>query len=145
MTTNKRAQKCEDCGALVMPGKGILTNEWSNYADDTVWVVRHSDKSICQTAKVEQAQEQANNEMISNGINYIKSHGTRSDIVTDGSQVVYDGRRGYNQVGWLLTRTDGTLYLTSRNNLDGWNMSETYVYSGSKMRVDDLLWTMNLI
>lgn len=127
MATNKRAQKCEDCGEIVLPGRGILTCEWSNYADDTVWVVRHADKSICKAVEADLQNDQDVRDTISAIINYIKEYGKKSPA-TDGTETVYDGRKGYNSVGWLITRdADNTIYLTSRNNLDGWDMSETYI------------------
>lgn len=143
-TTNKYAQQCKDCGEMVLPRQGVLTNEWSNQDDEMVWVVRHSDKSICKHVEAEQAQSNANTQALERGINYIKTHGLKTDIM-DGNVIVYDGRHGYNQVGWLLTRTGDTLYLTSRSNLDGMDMSETYTYDRSSgMSVDDLIWTMQL-
>lgn len=146
MATNKFAGTCKDCGEMVMAGKGILSSEWSNYKDDSEWVVRHADKSICAAVKTEQVKDQSKSNAIGTGINYIRSHGMLSKNVVDGDQVIHDGRKGYNQVGWLLTRTGNTLYLTSRNNLDGMDMSETYVYnSDNGSNVDDLLWTMELI
>jgi hypothetical protein len=145
MTTNKRPGTCEECGGLVMTGNGILTQEWSNQDDDMGWVVRHADKSICSVVKSNQIKEQSMKNAISQGINYIKSHGTRLSNVMDGDQVIHDGRKGYNQVGYLLTRTGNTLYLTSRNNLDGYDMSETYSYDGNQTKIEDLLWTMELI
>ena len=130
---------------MVLPGKGNLTQEWDNQADDVAWVVRHADKSICQHVKADQAQEAAKDAAINSGIDWIKNNGRKSENVQDGQQVIYDGRYGYNQVGWLLTRTGNTLYLTSRNNSDGWDMSVTYTFSGSSEKIEDLLWTMNLL
>lgn len=127
MMTNKYAQECKDCGEMVRPGKGILTNEWSNQDDDTVWVVRHSDKSICQAVHADRENDAKCADIIGAIINYIKAYGKRSEI-KDGSDVVYDGRKGYNFVGWLITRdSDNTIYLTSRNNLDGFDGSEAYI------------------
>ena len=146
MTTNKFAGTCKDCGEYVAVGKGEISKEFDNYQDEVVWVVRHTDKSICAAVKTEQVKEQSKSNAVSTGINYIKSHGMRSKNVVDGDQVIHDGRKGYNQVGWLLTRTGNTLYLTSRNNLDGMDMSETYIYnSNNGSNVEDLLWTMELI
>lgn len=145
MMTNKIAQKCADCGEIVMIGKGTLTREFDNYRDEVVWVVRHTDKSVCQTIKAEQSREQSKSNAITNGISYIQRNGEKSAEITDGKQVIYDGRKGYNQVGWLLTRTDNTLYLTSRNNLDGYDTSETYILNATASKIEDLLWTMELI
>ena len=145
MTTNKYAQECKNCGEIVLPGKGVLTQEWDNQADDTAWVVRHADKSICQRVKAASAAEASKSNAISNGIEWIKKNGTKSETIQDGKDVIYDGRRGYNSVGWLLTRTANTLYLTSRNSLDGFDMSETYVFSSTDSKIEDLLWTMNLL
>ncbi len=145
MATNKYAQECKDCGEIVLPGKGILTQEWDNQADDTAWVVRHSDKSICQRVQAAEAAEASKYAAINNGINWIKANGVKSDTIQDGNQIVYDGRHGYNSVGWLLTRTNNTLYLTSRNGSDGVRWDETYTYEASSSKIEDLLWTMNLL
>jgi len=144
MTTNKFTGKCQDCGEIVMVGKGILSQEWDNHKDDTAWVVRHADKSICAAVKSEQVKATSKINAISTGIAYIRSHGTRSSNIADGETVIYDGRKGYNQVGYLITRTGNTLYMTSRNNLDGMDMSETYIIDGQS-KIEDLLWTMELI
>lgn len=145
MTTNKFAGNCKDCGEHVPAGKGTIAKEFDNYQDEVVWVVRHADKSICANVKAEQAKEQSRSNNISNGIAYIKRNGARSNKIMDGEQVIYDGRKGYNFVGWLLTRTDNTLYLTSRSNLDGTDMSETYILNATQSKIEDLLWTMELI
>jgi len=145
MNTNKYAATCEDCGEHVPAGKGVLSSEWNNHKDDTEWVVRHADKSICAAVTSAQVREHSKHTAITTGINYIKSHGTLSANIMDGETVIYDGRKGYNQVGWLLTRTSNTMYLTSRNNLDGMDMSETYIYETTQSGLDDLLWTMELI
>lgn len=145
MATNKFAGTCKECGEYVAIGKGEISKEFDNYKDEVVWVVRHADKSICATVKTEQVKEQSKSNAINAGINRIKAHGTRLSNVMDGEQVIHDGRNGYNQVGWLLTRTGNTLYLTSRNNLDGMDMSETYIYDGTQSKIEDLLWTMELI
>lgn len=143
--TNKYAGTCKDCGGHVAVGKGEISKEFDNYKDEVVWVVRHSDKSICSTIKAEEVKAEAKSAAINMGINWIKNNGTKSEKVQDGEAVVYDGRRGYNQVGWLITRTGNTIYLTSRNNLDGQDFSETYVYSGTQGKIEDLLWNMQLI
>ena len=145
MATNKYTQECKDCGEIVLPGKGILSHEWDNQADDMAWVVRHSDKSICQRVQATEASAASKSAAINNGINWLRSNGVKSDEIKDGNQVVYDGRHGYNGVGWLLTRTDNTLYLTSRNGSDGVRFDETYTYTGSGSKIEDLLWTMNLL
>lgn len=124
--TNKYPQECKNCGAIVMPGNGNLNQEWSNYDDEMVWVVRHSDKSICELVASEKATEANRAATVTAIINYIKEYGNRAEVA-DGNEVIYDGRKGYNQVGWLITETDGTLYMTSRSNLDGIDMSESYV------------------
>jgi hypothetical protein len=145
MKTNKYAGTCNDCGGVVPAGKGILTSEWNNYKDDTEWVLRHADKSICSAIKADAAQEASKNNAIKTGIAWIKNNAEKSNTIQDGEQVVYDGRTGYNNVGWLLTRTGDTLYLTSRSNLDGHDMSVTYILNVSSGKIDDLLWTMQLI
>jgi hypothetical protein len=143
-TTNKYAGTCQDCGGIVPAGNGILSCEWNNYKDDTEWVVRHADKSTCAAIKQQDANDASKVTAIKTGINWIKANGTKSDKVQDGEQVIYDGRKGYNSVGWLLTRTGNTLYLTSRNNLDGWDTSETYTLETTSAKIEDLLWTMQL-
>lgn len=145
MTTNKFAGTCKDCGEYVAVGKGEISKEFDNYKDEVVWVVRHSDKSVCSSVKAEEAKAASKSSAISMGINWIKNNGVKSEKIQDGAQVVYDGRKGYNSVGWLLTRTENTLYLTSRNNLDGHDCSETYVYAGASSKIEDLFWNMQLI
>lgn len=145
MATNKYTSNCKKCGGLVLAGKGILSSEWNNQKDDSEWVVRHADNSICAAVEIEKAKEESKINAISKGINYMQSHGTHSSGVMDGELVIHDSRKGYNQVGWLLTRTNNTMYLTSRNNLDGVDMSETYIYTGTQSKIEDLLWTMELI
>lgn len=145
MATNKFAGTCKECGEMVMPGKGDLTKEFDNYEDEVVWIVRHTKKSICESVKASSARECSKNNAIGAGLHCIQTHGTRSTKIVDGDTVVYDGRVGYNSVGWLLTRTENTLYLTSRSNLDGHDMSETYIYTGTQSKIEDLLWTMELI
>lgn len=59
-------------------------------------------------------------------IAYIKEYGDKVEV-QDGQEVIFDGRKGYNQVGWLITKdVDNTIYMTSRGSSDGWDMSETY-------------------
>lgn len=126
MATNKFAQECKDCGGMVPAGKGVLTKEWSNQDDDNVWVVRHADKSICQAVVQADVEDQKRAQTVNAIVAYIKEYGDKASV-QDGGEVVWDGRHGYNQIGWLLTRDDdNTLYLTSRANLDGHDMSETY-------------------
>ena len=143
MATNKYTANCKECGEIILPGKGILSSEWYNQADDSAWVVRHADKSICQRVKSAAAAEQSASAAIERGIAWIKAHGVKS-AAQDGAQVIWDGRRGYNQTGWLLSRTGNTLYITSRANLDGHDMGETYAYTASADNIDDRLWAMEL-
>jgi hypothetical protein len=143
---NKFVGECKDCGEIVPVGKGILTSEWSNQDDDTVLVVRHADKSICEAVKKAEAKEASKAVAISNGINWIKKNATsHTDDVQKGATTIYDGRKGYNSVGWLLTRTDNTLYLSSENGSDGVRWDETYILNTTASRIDDLLWAMELI
>jgi len=143
-TINKYAGECRVCGGHVPAGKGIAKLEWSNQDDDTRWFVYHSDPNTCKAVKEQSALDASKSANIQSGIQIIKRDGKRSGVISDGEVIVYDGRKGYNQVGWLLTRTDNTLYLTSRSNLDGHDMSETYIYSGSTSKIDDLLWVMEI-
>lgn len=139
MATNKYSGVCKNCGGHVPAGKGILSHEWSNQDDDIVWVVRHADQSVCAaiTAQIEQdAAEQRAALFI---VHTVKDLGIKSDTVQDGEQMVIDLRTGYNSVGWLLTRTDNTLYLTSRNNLDGYDMSVTYTFTTPEWHINNLL------
>lgn len=131
MTTNRYAQECKNCGEVVLPGKGILTQEWDNQADDMVWVVRHADNNVCQTIARINAEDAQRREIVQAIIAYIKEYGELVET-TDGPEIIYDGRRGYNQVGWLITRdTTNTIYMTSRCSSDGWSMSETYMLTDS--------------
>lgn len=126
MATNKFAQACKDCGEMVMPGAGTLTKEWSNQDDDMVWVVRHSDKSVCNHALQAESETAARKETVAVIIAYIKEYGDKVEA-QDGPEVIFDGRKGYNQVGWLITKdANNTIYMTSRGSSDGWDTSETY-------------------
>lgn len=146
MATNKFAGKCEECGEYVAIGKGEISKEFNNYKDEVVWVVRHSDKSVCSKVKAEEAKEASKSAAISAGINWIKKNATsHTDDVQNGKTTIYDGRKGYNGVGWLLTRTGNTLYLSSENGSDGVRWDETYILNVTQSKIEDLLWTMELI
>ncbi len=107
-------------------GAGTLTKEWSNQDDDMVWIVRHSDKSICSHVAQAESKAAARKETVAAIIAYIKEYGDKVEV-QDGQEVIFDGRKGYNQVGWLITKdVDNTIYMTSRGSSDGWDMSETY-------------------
>lgn len=145
MKTNKYAGECKECGGHVAAGKGILTSEWSNYKDDMEWVVRHADKSVCAAVKAKEEKDTTAANAITTGVNWIKANATSHvKDVQNGETVIYDGRRGYNGVGWLLTRTGNTLYLSSENGSDGVRWDETYIYEGTQAKIEDLLWTMML-
>lgn len=146
MTTNKFAGTCKECGEYVAIGKGEISKEFDNYKDEVVWVVRHSDKSVCSAVKAEEVKAESKTAAINTGINWIKKNATtHTDDVQNGATTIYDGRKGYNGVGWLLTRTDNTLYLSSENGSDGVQWDETYILNATASKIEDLLWNMQLI
>ena len=137
--TNKYAGECAICGGHVGAGNGIAYQAWSNEDDDMRWVVKHADAKTCAAVTTEIERESAIHNAALFIISCVKDLGKRSNKIHDGEQTLIDLRKGYNAVGWLLTRTGNTLYLTSRNNLDGYDTSETYTYTLPDWHMNNLL------
>lgn len=126
--TNKYPGKCTTCGEMVPPGKGELYQAFDGEADDMAWMVRHIDTGVCQSVAADIATSEQCTQTFATIRGYIARFGERRQAAERGETVVYDGRHGYNHVGWLIT-TDaaGALYMTSEGSLDGQDVSETYI------------------
>lgn len=128
MTTNKYPGVCEICGEGVPASKGTIRKVWDNYEDDYVWRVRHSDSGICQAVKSDREIKAKCESAYDAIVAYIRNFADKVDAAIYGEEVIIDRRKGYNQVGWIVTaNNDNTIYLTSRNSLDGMDVSETYI------------------
>lgn len=127
MATNKYAGICTECGETVLPGQGKLYKAWDNHKDDVAWKVKHSDATVCSAVKSAEKDAAACSDAFNAIAAYIKEFGDKQDVAVCGNKIIIDKRHGYNQVGWVVTVDEkNTIYLTSENNLDGWDMSETY-------------------
>lgn len=127
MATNKFAGTCTRCGEIVRPGAGELYKEFDNHKDEVVWKVRHSDTTICAQVEADQNNDVACNDAYATIVAYIKEFGDKQNAAVYGTETIIDKRRGYNHVGWIVTAdAENTIFLTSQNSLDGFDMSETY-------------------
>lgn len=125
---NKYPGKCTTCGEMVPAGMGELYQGWDNQADERVWMVKHIDAGICQAVEADIANDEQCTRTFAMIRGYIARFGERRQGAQRSATVIYDGRHGYNQVGWLITAdAAGNLYMTSEGNLDGQDVSETYI------------------
>lgn len=142
--TNKFAGTCDKCGENVEVGQGYIGQSWVDDDEKMVWIVWHIDERICQKVKGNEVHQADVAEARRVQINAIKRDGKKLAEVTDGNEVILDMRTGYNQHGWLISRTDNTLYLTSRANLDGHDMSETYKLETTAQRIENIRWMLQI-